>query len=251
MTDSPDIEIQFHRPHQNLAKEMTKTTMMTMNMKKKEDIAEILEMVIKWDEYYSHFEDCVELEGLSDKDKCLTLAASLRGPARTFYIILTIAEKRNYDILVSKLQQRFGCTRQQSRWFSRCIDKECATISDAVQVIERYEAILGEPPVTEKNKTAARQISTDDDQDYSFDQLNARVANLEQTRYNTPQTMYKANVPSQGKFECKCFICELPRHIIKDCPMLKKVMSYATNQSRPYYGSNNTGKQQKNYKPSM
>ncbi|VDI82433.1 Hypothetical predicted protein [Mytilus galloprovincialis] len=68
----------------------------------------------------------------------------------------------------------------------RCIDKECATISDAVQVIERYEAILGEPPVTEKKKTAVRQISTDDDQDYSFDQLNARVAKLEQTSYNTP-----------------------------------------------------------------
>lgn len=193
-----------------------------------------------WDEYYSHFEDCVELGGLSEKDKCLTLAASLRGPARTFYISLTIAERRNYDILVSKLQQRFGCTRQQSRWLSRfesrkrlpcesiamlgdelrqlsqkaytnldpraqealalnqlyksvslemkcrCIDKECATISDAVQVIERYEAILGEPPVTEKKKTAVRQISTDDDQDYSFDQLNARVAKLEQTSYNTP-----------------------------------------------------------------
>ena len=261
-----------------------------------------------WDEYYSHFEDCVELGGLSEKDKCLTLAASLRGPARTFYISLTIAERRNYDILVSKLQQRFGCTRQQSRWLSRfesrkrlpcesiamlgdelrqlsqkaytnldpraqealalnqlyksvslemkcrCIDKECATISDAVQVIERYEAILGEPPVTEKKKTAVRQISADDDQDYSFDQLNARVAKLEQTSYNTPtatpQTMYKSNAPSQGKFERKCFICESPRHIIKDCPMLKKVMSYATNQSRPYYGSNNTGKQQENYNPS-
>ncbi|CAG2228453.1 unnamed protein product [Mytilus edulis] len=136
----------------------------------------------------------------------------------------------------------------------RCIDKECATISDAVQVIERYEAILGEPPVTEKKKTAVRQISTDDDQDYGFDQLNARVAKLEQTSYNTPtatsQTMYKSNAPSQGKFERKCFICESPRHIIKDCPMLKKVMSYATNQSRPYYGSNNTGKQQENYNPS-
>ncbi|CAC5373255.1 unnamed protein product [Mytilus coruscus] len=262
-----------------------------------------------WDEYYSRFEDCVELGGLSDKEKCLTLTASLRGPARTFYISLTIAERRNYDILVSKLQQRFGCTRQQSRWLSRfesrkrlpcesiamlgdelrqlsqkaytildsraqealalnqlyksvslemkcrCIDKECATISDAVQVIERYEAILGEPPVTEKKKTAVRQISTDDDQDYSFDQLNARVAKLEQTSYNTPtttpQTMYKANVPSQGKFERKCFMCESPRHIIKHCPMLKKVMSYATNQSRPYYGSNNTGKQQEHYKPSM
>ncbi|CAC5414123.1 unnamed protein product [Mytilus coruscus] len=152
------------------------------------------------------------------------------------------SERRNYDILVSKLQQRFGCTRQQSRWLSRfesrkrlpcesiamlrdelrqlsqkaytnldprakealalnqlyksvslemkcrCIDKECATISDAVQVIERYEAILGEPPVTEKKKTAVRQISTDDDKDYSFGQLNARVAKLEQTSYNTPTT---------------------------------------------------------------
>ncbi|VDI59718.1 Hypothetical predicted protein [Mytilus galloprovincialis] len=232
MADSPDPEIQFHAPPPEFGQG--------------DDQNEHDDHEYEEERRYSRaFENgdtinCVELGGLSEKDKCLTLAASLRGPARTFYISLTIAERRNYDILVSKLQQRFGCTRQQSRWLSRfesrkrlpcesiamlgdelrqlsqkaytnldpraqealalnqlyksvslemkcrCIDKECATISDAVQVIERYEAILGEPPVTEKKKTAVRQISTDDDQDYSFDQLNARVAKLEQTSYNTP-----------------------------------------------------------------
>jgi len=164
-----------------------------------------------WEEYFSHFEDCVELGGLTDKDKVLTLAASLRGPARTFYISLSHMERRTYDLLVTKLQQRFGCTRQQSRWLSRfesrkrlsgesiallgddlrqlsqkaytnldaraqealalnqlcksislemkcrCIDKECETVSDAIQVIERYEAILGDS--IDKKKTAVRHVS--------------------------------------------------------------------------------------------
>ncbi|CAG2228468.1 unnamed protein product [Mytilus edulis] len=71
---------------------------------------------------------------------------------------------------------------EEERRYSRAFENG----DTIIQVIERYEAILGEPPVTEKKKTAVRQISTDDDQDYSFDQLNTRVAKLEQTSYNTP-----------------------------------------------------------------
>ncbi|VDH90169.1 Hypothetical predicted protein [Mytilus galloprovincialis] len=151
-----------------------------------------------WEEYYSHFQDCAELGRWSMEDRVLTLAASLKGPARTFYMSLPSHERRTYSILVRRLEERFGSARQQNRWLSRfemrkrnsgetvaalgddlrqmvqkaycnlnsmaqevlalnqlyksipiemkcrCVDRECKTVADAVDIIERYEALLGE-----------------------------------------------------------------------------------------------------------
>ncbi|CAG2246783.1 unnamed protein product [Mytilus edulis] len=150
-----------------------------------------------WEEYFSHFQDCAELGRWSTEDRVLTLAASLKGPARTFYMSLPTHERRPYSILVRHLEERFGSARQQNRWLSRfemrtrnsgetvaalgddlrqmvqkaycnldslaqevlalnqlyksipiemkcrCVDRECKTVADAVDIIERYEALLG------------------------------------------------------------------------------------------------------------
>lgn len=267
-----------------------------------------------WEEYFSHFQDCVELGGLTEQDKVLTLAASLRGPARTFYISLSHAERRNYDLLVTKLQQRFGCTRQQNRWLSRfesrkrlpgesiallgddlrqlsqkayanldavaqealalnqlyksvslemkcrCIDKECTTVSDAIEVIERYEAILGDSQ--DKKKTPVRQVSNvgtsveNDIREPDYQQLTARIAKLEATSTKPyQQGQQTRNTPIQ-KFQRtrNCYICDSPDHYFRNCPVYKKCMVEMTN--RP---SNQNGrpvpypseKKQGNYKPSM
>ena len=160
-----------------------------------------------WDEYISHFEDFAELGKWTKNDKVLALAASLKGQARTSYISLPSSEKRSYDVLVTKLEQRFGSSRQQGRWASRlqlrtrkegesiatlgddlrqmtqkayptldanaqevlalqqfykaiplemrcrCMDRDCKTLTEAVDVVERYEAILTEN--TDKNKRSS------------------------------------------------------------------------------------------------
>ncbi|CAG2236791.1 unnamed protein product [Mytilus edulis] len=72
-----------------------------------------------WEEYFSHFQDCAELGRWSMEDRVLTLAASLKGPARTFYMSLPSHERRPYSILVRRLEERFGSARQQNRWLSR------------------------------------------------------------------------------------------------------------------------------------
>ncbi|KAL3874194.1 hypothetical protein ACJMK2_037240 [Sinanodonta woodiana] len=151
-----------------------------------------------WEEYVSHFEICAELGHWKESEKVLALAASLRGPARTFYISLSSEEKKSYKALIRQLVQRFGSTRQQSRWLSRlesrkrltgepiaaladdlrqmsqrayvnldsraqealalnqfykcislemkcrCIDRECQTVAQSVEIIERCEAIRGD-----------------------------------------------------------------------------------------------------------
>ena len=166
-----------------------------------------------WEEYFSQFEDCAELGRWSVEDRVLTLAASLRGPARTFYMSLPERERRLYRVLVRRLEERFGSARQQNRWLSRfenrkrntdetvaalgddlrqmaqkaysnldptaqeilalnqlyksismemkcrCVDRECKSVADAVDVIERYEALLGE--TVDKKKTGVRVVSNE------------------------------------------------------------------------------------------
>lgn len=72
-----------------------------------------------WEECISHFTLCSEVGKWSEQERVLVLAASLRGPPRTFYISLSKEEKHNYTTLVKDLSQRFGSSRQQSRWLSR------------------------------------------------------------------------------------------------------------------------------------
>ena len=165
-----------------------------------------------WEEYISHFENCAELGRWSHRTKLLYLSASLRGPARTYYMSLPPSEKETYKALVSSLSQRFGSTKHQNRWLSRlemrkrlpgesiatvgddirqmaqkayrnldikaqealalnqlykivsiemkcrCIDKNCKTVAEAVEVIERYESIVGE--TNDKKKGAVRALET-------------------------------------------------------------------------------------------
>jgi len=150
-----------------------------------------------WDQYISYFEDCAELAQWSSKERLLYLATSLKGQARLFYSSLPTEEKRSYRFLTARLEQRFGCKRQQERWISklqnrirgktetiatfgddvrvlsqkayvnldneaqemlalqhfyksvspemrcRLTDKGCRTICEAVEVVERYEDVMG------------------------------------------------------------------------------------------------------------
>ncbi|VDI77193.1 Hypothetical predicted protein [Mytilus galloprovincialis] len=140
--------------------------------------------------------------------------ASLRGQARTYYMSLSAGDRRTYQMLTQKLDQRFGSSKHKNRWLSklemrrrmagesiaevgddirqlaqkayydldlaaqeslalnqlfkvitvemkcRCIDKECHTIADAVDVIERYESILGDQD--KKKSTMIRAVESKD-----------------------------------------------------------------------------------------
>lgn len=151
----------------------------------------------EWDRYFTYFEDCAELAMWSGKEKLLYLATSLKQRARLFYDSLPAPEKRSYEMLTLRLEQRFGSRRQQTRWLSkmqsrtrgknepiasfgddvrlnaqkayqnldseaqemlalqhfyqnvspemrcRLMDNNCRSIRDAVEIVERYEDVLG------------------------------------------------------------------------------------------------------------
>lgn len=253
-----------------------------------------------WEEYISHFENCAELGRWSDTEKVLVLSASLRGPARTYYISLTAAEKRSYYLLVRNMEQRFGNVRHQNRWLSRfetrtrkpnepiatlgddlrqmaqkaysnldtraqevlalnqlyknislemkcrCIDKECRNVSEAVDLIERYEALLGETGESRRKMnvrqvtgadsspktTIPNQTSTDQDTSNLIHQLLNRIEKLERG----PQTSKSFN----------CFNCNSPDHLFRNCPRNRRKidqnpMSGASNGYNQHRNPNNQG----------
>lgn len=72
-----------------------------------------------FEQYASHFEDCSELSRWDNRTKVLVLSASLRGPARNFYMSLPDIERRDYFHLTARLTERFGSSRHQSLWLSK------------------------------------------------------------------------------------------------------------------------------------
>ena len=72
-----------------------------------------------WESYFSHFSNCADLGRWTDTEKALTLASCLKGPARTFYLGLREQERRSYFILVQRLNERFGSSRQQTRYLTK------------------------------------------------------------------------------------------------------------------------------------
>lgn len=73
-----------------------------------------------FEQYASHFEDCAELSMWDNRVKNLMLAACLRGPARNFYMSLTTVERRDYNMLLSRLADRFGSDRKhQTLWLGK------------------------------------------------------------------------------------------------------------------------------------
>ena len=252
-----------------------------------------------WEEYLSHFELCSELGRWQEQEKTLALAASLRGPARTFYISLPSRDKRSYQDLIHQLGNRFGSTRQRSRWLSRlesrtrqtgesiaalgddlrqmsqkaypnldcvaqealavnqlyksislemkcrCIDRNCTTIAQAVDIIERYEAVLGETG-GDKRKAArmvASKNSEDDDLKKTLLQISDRLETLE-TQMSNNGTIQRGNAPwNPGNITC--FICNSPEHFMKDCPQNRNGRQGQTTR----YGQRSRSSNQGNFKP--
>ena len=249
-----------------------------------------------WEEYISHFEICAELGHWKESEKVLALAASLRGPARTFYISLSSEEKRSYTALVRQLGQRFGSTRQQSRWLSRlesrkrltgepiaaladdlrqmsqrayvnldsraqealalnqlykcislemkcrCIDRECQTVAQAVEIIERYEAIMGD----QGRKSTVRgvfshcdpernlnnqQTEIDRTLEKSIRLLTERLERLENTRFSRQGQNQSSNRNTGNK---TCFICSAPDHFFRNCPVYKKCQAQPSINSQSH-----------------
>ena len=286
-----------------------------------------------WDEYISHFENCAELGKWTEPNKALMLSACLRGPARIFYLGLTPAEKRSYSVLVCKLDERFGSTRQQNRWLTkfearkrqpneaisslgddlrlmaqraypelgqnaqeslalhqlykaislemkcRCIDRDCKTVADAIEVIERYEAILGEP--TDKKKGTVRMTThyensirngnsgrgqgqsntrRDHQKQANKDDKRKQDENLNETLKQIMDRLDRVENVRPRQFTQRptrekpaCFICGSTEHFFKQCQVYLECQKHQESSKAGSSKSENQGEKaesQENSKPS-
>ena len=243
-----------------------------------------------FEQYMSHFEDCAELSNWDDRTRVLVLESCLRGPARNFYISLSVAERRDYYDLRRRLRERFGSSKHQNLWLAkfegrrrlrgeaiasiaddlrqlsqkayadldhvaqeslalnqlykqvsgemqcRCIDNNCKTVNDAVEVIERYEAVLG---TSQAMNVRSVDVSTTDSQVLSaVKRLETRLDRLEKACPPLPQR-------NQARPKV-CYGCQSTNHFWRNCPQNRNGTSHPSKQFRP---ADHSGAQQNARQP--
>ena len=72
-----------------------------------------------FEQYLSHFSDCAELADWDQRTKTLVLAANLRGAARKFYMGLREGERRDINVLSSRLRSRFDGNMHPYYWLHK------------------------------------------------------------------------------------------------------------------------------------
>ncbi|CAG2217764.1 unnamed protein product [Mytilus edulis] len=236
-----------------------------------------------WEEYISHFENCADLGRWKESEKVLLLAASLRGPARTT-LEQRFGNARHQNRWLSRFETRtrqpqepianFGDDLRQmaQKAYSnldtraqevlalnqlyknislemkcRCIDKDCRSVTEAVDLIERYEALLGDP--NDRKRGNIRQVSdtktylnTQDtdipvqskENESILQQLINRIDRLEHGS-NSSQTTQRG--------PRTCFTCNSPDHFYRNCPLYKRPAG--PNQASP--PNSNWSKNSPNY----
>jgi hypothetical protein len=118
----------------------------------------------------------------------------------------------------------------------RLMDKNCQTISEAVEVVERYEEVLGRPgqgvgaQIRGVTNTSSRERSfeTNPVHEGTYDQFTSAIKRIEQRLDKLESTM-------GGRISGRsCYRCGSTNHFIRDCPIK----------------DNRRGLQQENFRPS-
>ena len=74
-------------------------------------------------EYLLHFERCSIVNGWTEEEKAMFLAASLRGDSRKLLSGLTDSDCQQYDKIVERLQLRFGVEKQAELHQARLLNR--------------------------------------------------------------------------------------------------------------------------------
>ena len=192
----------------------------------------------------------LELRQRKPEESIVALGDDLRQLARKAYRDLdthaqeTLALNQLYKLIPVEMK-------------CRCMDHDCQSIHQAVEVIERYEAILGEAG-QDRKKISLRSLETDyktEDQNNEpsvagiLRKLDSRLEKLESLslvqqitgRENIEDQRRKPNHGNTNK-RC-CFFCSLPDHLVKNCPEI------TCQGSKPRYQGQSNGAFQGNSVP--
>jgi hypothetical protein len=131
----------------------------------------------------------------------------------------------------------------------RCFDKDCQSIPHAVDVLERYEAILGEN--CDKMKQSTRGISYYSETEDVLPENNLGIPTP--TKVQTEKSITtKILRKISSRLEClerssrksttqKCFCSKSTSHLIKDCPHLGTSDQHSQDDPRKDQEPTNSG----------
>lgn len=108
----------------------------------------------------------------------------------------------------------------------RCMDRDCRSVAEAVDVIERYEAILEDPrdkkksvrftgPKEDRNQTSRGQL---DEIMKQMKEISDRLSRLEQPQSQGRETDSKRSPQKNQRSSRRCFVCGSLDHFFRQCP---------------------------------
>ena len=156
-----------------------------------------------------------------------TLGDDLRRMARRAYPVFDIQAQETLA-----LNQLYRTISPEMKY--RCIAAQCRTITEAVQLIETYEGIVG---VDEKKKSTMRKVETS-----KKPKQDNKKSNLQENNSNTDKVLLEQIMQRLDRIEEKqesrrtyaqgrerrfnnqqgrrlCFTCNSPDHLYRDCPL--------------------------------
>ncbi len=111
----------------------------------------------------------------------------------------------------------------------RCIDRDCHTVAEAVDVIERYEAVMDDSKDRKRTHVCMTNIATDDSIPKHSDNLEKCLQDIVQglskldlkghgarPQYNRGYQNNGQDQKAQRSFR-RCLICNEPGHLLKSC----------------------------------
>lgn len=144
----------------------------------------------------------------------------------------------------------------------RCMDRECKTVAEAVDVIERYEAVIGD---SNAKRSIIRGVAGLNDQSEETSSYNKGRPDpsLENTLKQVMEKLDKIEMNNNSRWEKKpqsqpfksrsCFICHSVDHFFRKCPIYQKCQNQMEAGISTYKGANTQQtqyKQQGNSRPS-
>ena len=136
----------------------------------------------------------------------------------------------------------------------RCIDKDCRTVAEAVDVIERYEAIMGDNSDRKRsnmrtidssplNKAASQHSQQQSTLETALERIEARLDRLERQTQLQQQTVPKQSVNAQRPAKRTCFTCNSPFHMYRNCPYNNQSHYHQTNRQNTENANQGNGNQ--------
>lgn len=142
----------------------------------------------------------------------------------------------------------------------RCIDKDCRTVAEAVDVIERYESIIGDGADKRKSNVRAVESTTASKQTYDDrrakeDLSTSQVISALQNLTSRLDRLENNATRNQGRFEKPyqqtktCYICQSPEHFMKSCPYRDRTQQYHQGKQNQSSTNSKNTKSQGNARP--